>query len=168
MNFSIGVEYALHCLVYLVDVPFGKSIGIKDLAKYQGVSETYLSKIFTKLKKAGIVSSTPGVKGGYELSRKPEMINFWEVVRAIEGDIDFFQCKEIRQRCILYQGEAVPDWVTQNSCIIKCVMSEAEQKMQDFLQSKSLLWLYEMLNDKMSEVQQRAKRDWFKNALSDH
>ena len=56
MQFSIGVEYALHCLLYMIDIPSGKAVGIKDLAAFQGVSETYLSKVYTKLRKAGIVS----------------------------------------------------------------------------------------------------------------
>ena len=68
MQYSVGVEYAIHCLLYLVDVPMGRSIGIKDLAAYQGVSESYLSKVFTKLKKSGVVKSVPGVNGGYELA----------------------------------------------------------------------------------------------------
>ena len=45
MQFSVGVEYALHCLLYMVDIPSGKSVGIKDLATYQGVAETYLWRV---------------------------------------------------------------------------------------------------------------------------
>lgn len=67
MHYSVMVEYALHSLVYLVDAPDEKTIGIKDLSEFQGLSETYLSKVFGKLSRAGIVSSTPGVKGGYKL-----------------------------------------------------------------------------------------------------
>jgi len=47
LQFSIGVEYALHCLLYMVDIPSGKTVGIKDLAAFQGVSETYLSKVYS-------------------------------------------------------------------------------------------------------------------------
>ncbi len=60
MHYSVGVEYGLHCLVYLIDLPEDSTIGIKELAAFQGVSETYLSKIFGKLVKAGIVRSVPG------------------------------------------------------------------------------------------------------------
>ena len=109
MQYSVGVEYAIHCLLYLVDVPMGKSIGIKDLAAYQGVSESYLSKVFTKLKKAGVVKSIPGVNGGYELSRKPEHISFWDVIEAIEGSSPLFQCAEIRRTEILLDMNNLPD-----------------------------------------------------------
>src|SRR6266568_2150847 len=97
LQFSIGVEYALHCLLYMIDIPSGKSVGIKDLATFQGVSETYLSKVYTKLRKAGIVRSIPGVNGGYELARKAEAITFWDIVEAVEGNSPLFQCVEIRQ-----------------------------------------------------------------------
>lgn len=40
----------------------GKSVGMRDLAKFQGISETYLSKVFAKLSKSVIIKSIPGVK----------------------------------------------------------------------------------------------------------
>ena len=49
MKFSVGVEYAIHCLLYMVNMEDGKSIGIRDLSTFQGISETYLSKIYAKL-----------------------------------------------------------------------------------------------------------------------
>src|SRR3954454_9824065 len=98
MNFSIGVEYALHCLVNMISL--NRPIGIKDLAEFQGVSESYLSKIFTKLVKGGIVQSTPGVKGGYELTKSPKKITFYDVVIAIEGAQPIFQCKNIIAKAV--------------------------------------------------------------------
>ena len=103
MKYSVGVEYALHCLLYMVDLPAGQAVGIKDLALYQGVSETYLSKVFTRLRKAGLIQAAPGVKGGYRLLAKPEEITFWGVVEAIEGAEPLFQCQEIRQRELLLE-----------------------------------------------------------------
>ena len=57
MQLSQGVEYAFHSLFYMVDMSVGSTIGIKELAELNKLSETYLSKIFTKLRKAGIVRS---------------------------------------------------------------------------------------------------------------
>ena len=74
MQFSVGVEYAFHSLFYMIGIPEGKTVGIRRIAELHGITETYLSKIFTKLCKAAIVKSIPGVKGGYELARKAENI----------------------------------------------------------------------------------------------
>ena len=49
MQFSIRIEYAFHSLFYMVDLPAGRTINIRDLARFNKISETYLSKAFTNL-----------------------------------------------------------------------------------------------------------------------
>ena len=166
MQFSIGVEYALHCLLYMVDIPSGKTVGIKDLAIYQGVSETYLSKVYTKLRKAGIVKSISGVNGGYELARTPENITFWNIVEAVEGTTPLFQCAEIRQNEILLDKNNLPDTYTKCPCLIKVVMLEAEEQMKQYLKQKTLKWLREQVNDKMPEEHAKETIEWFNNLKS--
>ena len=161
MKFSIGVEYALHCLLYVINVPEGKAVGIKDLAAYQGVSETYLSKVFAKLKKAEIVKSTPGVNGGYELLRDPENISFWNVIEAIEGTDPMFQCAEIRQNEILLDKNNLPDTHTKCPCLIKVVMLEAEEQMKKYLEQKTLKWLSDQVEQKIPLEHAKATIDWF-------
>lgn len=163
MQFSIGIEYALHCLLYMVDLPTGRTVGIKDLAAYQGVSETYLSKVYTKLRKAGIVKSIPGVNGGYELSRSPESISFWDVVEAIEGTAPFFQCAEIRQKEILLDMKNLPDAYTKTPCLIKTVMIDAEEQMRIYLKNKTIAWLHNELINKIPTDHANATKDWFSN-----
>lgn len=166
MKYSIGVEYALHCLLYMINVPEGKAVGIKDLAEFQGVSETYLSKAFTKLKRSGIVKSSPGVNGGYELFRAPENISFWDVIEAIEGTEPIFQCAEIRQKEILLDKNNLPDTHTKCPCLIKVVMTEAEDQMKQFLKLKTLKWLKDQVDDKISEEHTKATIEWFNNPKS--
>ncbi|QKE75194.1 Rrf2 family transcriptional regulator [Arthrobacter citreus] len=138
MQYSVGVEYALHCLVYLIDTPEDSPIGIKELSFFQGVSDTYLSKIFSKLSKAGIVSSVPGVKGGFKLAKSPEEISFWDVIEAVEGSKPIFQCKNIKDNGYLYREKGCTPSAT---CTINLVMLSAEKKMHEYLRSKTLSWL---------------------------
>ncbi|MHB8128025.1 MAG: RrF2 family transcriptional regulator [Mobilitalea sp.] len=166
MQFSIGVEYALHCLLYMVDIPAGKSVGIKDLAAYQGVSETYLSKVYTKLRKSTIVKSIPGVNGGYALARIPENITFWDIVEAVEGTSPLFQCAEIRQNELLLDKNNLPDTYTKCPCLIKVVMLEAEDQMRLYLKNKTLAWLHEQVKNKIPEENSKATMDWFNNIRS--
>lgn len=165
MQFSIGVEYALHCLLYLIDIPSGKHIGIKDLAEYQGVSVTYLSKVFTKLRKAGIVRSISGVKGGYELLKAPTDISFFDVVQAIEGTTPLFQCVEIRQKEVTLDKENIPDAYCKEPCIIKSVMFEAEDKMNDYLKTKSLQWLNDEATLKLPKEELSKTKKWFRDRV---
>ncbi|PKR85631.1 RrF2 family transcriptional regulator [Heyndrickxia camelliae] len=158
MQYSVGVEYALHCLVYLIDAPSNESIGIKDLAEFQGLSETFLSKVFSKLSKANIVISVPGVKGGYRLSKPPEDISFWDVIEAVEGPKPIFQCKNIKDNGYLYREGCCS---APSSCTINLVMLSAEKQMRDYLRKKTLAWLNEELDRDLSKQVREETRKYF-------
>ncbi|OOM15954.1 Rrf2 family transcriptional regulator [Clostridium saccharobutylicum] len=165
MKFSVGVEYAIHCLLYMVSLEEGKSVGIRDLATFQGVSETYLSKVYAKLSKLGIIKSVPGAKGGYALARDAEEISFWDIVEAVEGSESFFQCAEIRQNNILLDKDNLPDSHTKCPCLIKVVMLEAENEMRKYLSNKTLAWLYdEVYNKKLPKDAEKTMIEWFNNS----
>ncbi|GAB2575272.1 RrF2 family transcriptional regulator [Gracilibacillus alcaliphilus] len=161
MKYSVMVEYALHSLVYLIDVPEEDSIGIKKLAEFQGLSETYLSKVFGKLAKAGIVSSVPGVKGGYRLQKNPKDISFWDVIQAIEGHKPIFQCKNIRENFAYRRDKTCDSCDVHSICTINKVMLEAEQQMRDYLSSKTLAWLNEDLKDHLPSERIEAAKAFF-------
>ena len=164
MKFSVGVEYALHCLLYMVNLEEGKSVGIRDLATFQGISESYLSKVYAKLSKSGIVKSVPGVKGGYALARSADKITFWDVVEAVEGSESFFQCAEIRQNNILLDKNNLPETHTKCPCLIKVVMLEAENEMKKYLSNKTLEWLYnQVYNNILPKEMEQETIEWFKN-----
>lgn len=164
MQYSVMVEYALHSLVYLIDIPEGESIGIKDLSEFQGLSETYLSKVLGKLSKTGIVSSTPGVKGGYRLAKSPEEVSFWDVIEAVEGVKPIFQCKNILKTNKMYLDK---EWSScactsgNPSCTINLTMLEAEEYMREFLRSKTLAWLHKELDHSLPEKVRAGTREYF-------
>ncbi len=164
MKFSVGVEYAIHCLLYMVNSEEGKSVGIRDLATFQGISETYLSKVYAKLSKSGIIKSMPGVKGGYALARSAEEITFWDIIESVEGSEPLFQCLEIRQNNVSMDKDNLPDTYTECPCLIKLIMLEAENEMRKYLNNKTLAWLYdEVYNKKLSKDAEKAMLEWFSN-----
>ncbi|AOH54383.1 transcriptional regulator [Peribacillus muralis] len=164
MKYSVGVEYALHCLVYLIDIPSKDSVGIKDLAEFQGLSETFLSKVFGKLSKAGIVSSISGVKGGYRLAKSPEYISFWDVIEAVEGVKPIFQCKNIVKDGLLYRDKDCHSCEFSNSsCTINLVMLEAEENMRNTLRDKTIAWLDKELDLVLPKKIRTDTREYFKN-----
>lgn len=158
MQFSIGVEYAFHSLFYMVDLPAGKTINIRDLARFNKISETYLSKAFTKLRKAGIVRSVPGVNGGYELAKAPADISFWDVIEAIEGASYCFQCAEVRKDNLLVDDPSV--FSAKCPCLIKVVISEGEEKMREYLRTKTLAWLHTTVSRDFSSKRKTAIKNW--------
>jgi Rrf2 family protein len=160
MQFSIGVEYAFHSLFYMVDLPEGKTVGIKQIAELNAISETYLSKAFAKLRKVGIVRSIPGVKGGYELARPAEAISFWDIIEAIEGPSFFFQCAEIRKKNIFVDDPSA--FTDKCPCLIKVVIQEAEELFRDRLRSKSLRWLYDQVRGDFPDDKKNAIDSWIR------
>jgi Rrf2 family protein len=135
-HMTAGVEYGLHCLLWLASSP-GTPLSSRDLADFQGISRSFLAKVFPKLEKAGIVTASEGIKGGYLLAKQPQDITVLEVVDAIEGRKPLFDCQEIRSRCAVYRKRP-PSWATKGVCAIHAVMLRAEKAMRDSLASQTL------------------------------
>lgn len=153
-----GVEYGLHCLLWLTD-PQAGTASSRDLAELQGVSPSFLAKIFPKLEKVGIVSASEGIRGGYRLARPPEQITVLDVVDAIEGDKPLFDCQEIRGRCAVFGGTA-PGWATGGVCAIHAVMLRAEKSMRQELAATTLADLARSLDAKMPDTMPDEVRSW--------
>jgi len=77
-----------------------------------------------------------------------------------------FQCAEIRQNEILLDKNNLPDTYTKCPCLIKVVMTEAEDQMKQFLKLKTLKWLKDQVDDKISEEHTEATIEWFNNPKS--
>ena len=60
----------------------------KDIAGRQDIPLRYLEQIFQDLKKAGLVDSRRGPRGGYFLKRDSQNITLADVVRALQGPIE--------------------------------------------------------------------------------
>src|SRR5215469_16144769 len=97
-HLTASVEYGIHCLLLLAGAGDQPASG-RDLAEFQGVSPSFVAKIFSRLEKAGIVTASEGIRGGYRLARPPEQITILAIVDAIEGKKPLFECQEIRGRC---------------------------------------------------------------------
>lgn len=137
-HITTGVEYALHCLLYLADPKAGAdAASVRDLADLQGVPVEYVAKLFTRLQKAGLVEATEGVKGGFSLARPAATITVHDVVVAVDGDKRLFDCREIRGRCAVF-GERPPAWAMKGVCSIHAVMLEAEDRMREALAAHTL------------------------------
>jgi Rrf2 family protein len=122
MKFSKATDYALHTMLFLVAAAPDKPIGVQQLAERQDVSPTYLSKILTKLVKAGLIESASGANGGYRLKQKKEDVSFLDIIHAIEGTASLFECT------LNHSSE----------CPIQQEMIEAEQRMEQYLRNKKL------------------------------
>lgn len=74
-------------------------IMVKEIAARQQLSEKYLEQILSDLKKAGLVVSYQGKKGGFQLARPPEEITLREVLEALEGSFAPVRCVDDDSFC---------------------------------------------------------------------
>jgi Rrf2 family protein len=145
-HFTAGTEYGIHCLLWLIDAG-EQPLSSRDLADLQGISPSFVAKIFPKLEKAGIVAASEGVRGGYRLARPPAQISFLDVVDALEGDKRLFDCQDIRGRCAVFDGKP-PAWSVSGVCAIHAALLRAESAMRDALAQESLASVAETFHRK--------------------
>lgn len=88
-------RYALRSLLFLAEETGGTPVQMGRIAATQRVPPKYLELIMLDLKKAGLVRSIRGPRGGYALARTPAEISFGEVVRAMEGPIALISCASV-------------------------------------------------------------------------
>jgi len=62
-------------------------VPIKELAERRDIPEQFLEQLFSTLRRAGLLTSHRGMRGGYTLSRPAEEITVLEVVQALDGKI---------------------------------------------------------------------------------
>jgi Rrf2 family protein len=159
--FGVSVEYGLHTLLWLI-AEHPKRASSRDLAEMQGVPAAMLAKIMPKLEKAGIVTSSDGISGGYELAKPPADVSVLEVVDAIDGDRKLFDCKEVRRGCVLFGGTP-PPWSVDGVCRIHAVMLRAERRMRLELDKTSLA---DLTQGGRPEEFESLVADWFRNRTS--
>lgn len=149
-HISTGVEYGLHCLLFLARDDAGvEEASVRDLAELQGIPAEFLAKLFTKLAKADLVVATEGIKGGFRLARPASRISVHDVIVAIDGDKPLFECREIRGRCAVF-GDDVPSWSTRGLCSIHAIMRSAEKAMRAELKQYTLADVAQRVVDKAS------------------
>ena len=74
-------------------------IMVREIAGRQQLSEKYLEQILSELRKAGLVISFQGKKGGFKLARPPEDITLREVLEVLEGSFAPVRCVEDKAFC---------------------------------------------------------------------
>jgi Rrf2 family protein len=115
LTISSKSRYGIVALLALAEFYNSGLLQIKDIASRCDIPHQYLEQIFNRLGKTGIIKSTRGKKGGYELAKPPEQITVLHIVNALEGDIEF-----------------APNSNNSNDVIVE-LFQEAEDKLKEVL-----------------------------------
>lgn len=129
---SQKTRYALRALLYLAEESGGVPVQLARIASSQKVPPKYLELIMLDLKKAGLVESRRGPKGGYGLSRSSTEISFGQIVRALEGPIALISCASVN----FYAP--CGDCHDEATCAIRRAFSELRDRSTEILDRISL------------------------------
>ncbi|MEI6224404.1 MAG: Rrf2 family transcriptional regulator [Deltaproteobacteria bacterium] len=98
MRFSLKSEYALRAALDLALQASPSGVArTSDVARRTGAPAKFLEAVIGQLRRAGIVESERGARGGHRLALPPSRIRAGDVVRAVEGP-DALSIRPGRQR----------------------------------------------------------------------
>lgn len=93
-------RYALRMMIDLAEhSQRGKPVGVRAVARRQTIAPRYLEQIANQLRRAGLVHSKQGQRGGYLLSRPAAEITVSEIVEAVSGPVLFLECLADGESC---------------------------------------------------------------------
>ena len=85
LHFSTRGEYGVRLMVELARHYGSGPVSLSEMADHEQLPRPYLEQLVVSLRESGLVTSTRGARGGYELSRPPSDIHMYEVITALEG-----------------------------------------------------------------------------------
>src|ERR1700690_1461525 len=92
MMFSTKAEYGVRGMVELARRTGDEPAPLAEIAEHGALPLAYLKHLGARLRKAGLVDSRRGSRGGYMLARPASEITMAEVVEALEGSIAPIEC----------------------------------------------------------------------------
>jgi Rrf2 family protein len=127
MQITRATDYATRVMIYLATLPPGVKAQRVAMAKAADVPESFLSKLLQRLVSAGLVASSRGSGGGYELAGSRRGISLLDILEAMEG--------ETRLNACLADG---PSCDRKSWCPAHPVWQQAQKALTDVLRGTSL------------------------------
>ena len=126
---SKKVEYGLIAVKHMAMIGVNNPCSAKEISVKYKIPYDLLSKILQKLKKANILTSVQGIKGGYKLSEKPEKLSLSTIFNAIEGSSYILDCgaHDDPESCTIYE-----------TCILSSPLQKIQKNINNYFNSTKL------------------------------
>ena len=127
MKLSTRGRYGTRLMLELAK-HYGKGpVNITEISKTQGISVKYLEQIIIPLKKANLITSVRGPKGGHTLSKSPDKIFLWQILKPLESHLTLVDCVSNDDTCEHIE-----------TCLIRPVWGKAYHAMMNIFKETSL------------------------------
>ncbi len=87
LSITTKSPYAVRALAELARNGGSGPVPIGELAKRRDIPVQFLEQLFATLRRAGVLKSQRGVKGGYSFAREPSEVTVLEVVELLDGPL---------------------------------------------------------------------------------
>ena len=87
LSITTKSPYAVRALAELARSGGAGPVPIGELAKRRDIPVQFLEQLFAALRRAGVLKSQRGVKGGYSFARDPSTVTVLEVVELLDGPL---------------------------------------------------------------------------------
>jgi len=128
MRISTKGEYGIRAMVELSQRYGEGYVQSSEIAAVRDIPENYLSQLLITLRKAGLIRSRRGPRGGHVLARSPARISLLEAVIALEGPIDLVTCVE---------DEVAVDCGFAEQCAVRDVWQRITEATRGILETTS-------------------------------
>ena len=139
MKISTKGRYGLRILIDLATHDSTKPRLVRDIAESQQISEKYISRLIIDLRRARLVRSVRGMKGGFFLARSPKEITLLDILETMEGTISIVDCVMAPEKCSYNKGcTARGIWLRLNDGIRDLMRGITfEQILQEYSKGKA-------------------------------
>ncbi|MBW2623994.1 MAG: Rrf2 family transcriptional regulator [Deltaproteobacteria bacterium] len=124
MKLSTRTRYGTRLLFDLARHCHKGPVQIGEVARRQNISVKYLEQIIRPLKKAELVFSVRGPKGGHVLAKSPDEISLGQIVRLLESNTELVDCVSNPADCEM-----------SDDCRVRFAWQEATRVLYDKLDS---------------------------------
>lgn len=118
LKISDAASIGIHAMLLIANNK-GLHTSAKDIAIQLSVSENHLAKILQRLVKAGMITSTRGPKGGFQLTKDSKEITLLEIYEAIDGPLQTSTCILGKKVCISSSCTILGDLITSINTLVK-------------------------------------------------
>jgi len=130
MRITTWAEYGLICALHLARRAGDGPVTGRDMAARERLPADYVEQILLRMRRAGIVNSTRGARGGYALARTPDSITVRDVIKASElATFDL--------HCVSHPVDAGRCGESEN-CSIRPVWMLLQQRIDEVLEGVKL------------------------------
>lgn len=127
MKVNTKVRYGLRAILQVADAYGGEPVPVSAISQTQEISGKYLEQVIGALRRADLLVSRKGVRGGYSLAREPKDITLWEIISALDNQTALVDCVIEPEVCD-----------RAGDCLTRSIWTLLSRRMEEFWTSFTL------------------------------